>query len=78
MDASPPSFPSTSSITPPPLYSPSTSINNGLTWRRIPLDEKYGPEEDPTNTIEDFDHSRLGTAMVEQVLPSEKSIRRDG
>ena len=35
-DASLPSFPSNSSITPPPLYSPSTSINNGPTWRRIP------------------------------------------
>ena len=36
MDASPPSFSSTSSTTPPPLYSPSKSNNDGLTWRRIP------------------------------------------
>ena len=37
MDASSPSFsPSTSSTNPPPLYSPSMSINNGPTWRRIP------------------------------------------
>ena len=35
MDASPPSFPS-SSTNPPPLYSPSMSINDGPTWRRIP------------------------------------------
>ena len=35
-DASPPSFSSTSSITPPPLYSPSMSTNDGPTWRRIP------------------------------------------
>ena len=35
-DASSPSFPSTSSSTPPPLYSPSTSINDGPTWRRTP------------------------------------------
>ena len=36
MDAFPPSFSSISSSTPPPLYSPSMSINNGPTWRRIP------------------------------------------
>ena len=36
MDASPPSFSSTSSTTPPPLYSPSMSINDSPTWRRIP------------------------------------------
>ena len=36
MDASPPSFSSTSSTTPPPLYSLSMSINDGPTWRRIP------------------------------------------
>ena len=36
MDTFPPSFSSTSSITPPPLYSPSTLINNSPTWRRIP------------------------------------------
>ena len=36
MDASPPSFSSISSTTPPPLYSPSMSINDGPTWRRIP------------------------------------------
>ena len=35
-DASSPSFPSISSTTPPPLYSPSMSINDGPTWRRIP------------------------------------------
>ena len=35
-DAPPPSFPSTSSTTPPPLYSPSMSINDGPTCRRIP------------------------------------------
>ena len=35
-DASSPSFSSISSTTPPPLYSPSTSINDGPTWRRIP------------------------------------------
>ena len=36
MDASPPSFPSTSSTTPPPLYSLSKLNNDGPTWRRIP------------------------------------------
>ena len=36
MDASPPSFSSISSTTPPPLYSPSMSITDGPTWRRIP------------------------------------------
>ena len=36
MDASPPSFSSTSSTTPPPRYTPSMSTNNGPTWRRIP------------------------------------------
>ena len=36
MDTSPPSFSSTSSTTPPPLYSPSMSVNDGPTWRRIP------------------------------------------
>ena len=36
MDASPPSFSSTSSTIPPPLYSPSMSINDGPTWRRTP------------------------------------------
>ena len=36
MDTFPPSFSSTSSTTPPPLYSPSTLINDGPTWRRIP------------------------------------------
>ena len=35
-DASPPSFSSISSTTPPPLYSPSMSNNDGPTWRRIP------------------------------------------
>ena len=35
-DAPSPSFSSTSSTTPPPLYSPSRSINDGPTWRRIP------------------------------------------
>ena len=35
MDASPPSFSSLSS-TPPPLYSPSTLISEGPTWRRTP------------------------------------------
>ena len=37
-----------------------------------------GQEEGPWNMKEDFPHSRLGTAMVERVLPSMKSIRRDG
>ena len=36
-DASPPSFSSTSSTTPPPLYSPSMSINNGPTCKSTPL-----------------------------------------
>ena len=36
MDASPLSFSSISSTTPPPLYSPLRLINNGPTWRRIP------------------------------------------
>ena len=36
MDASLPSFSSSSSTKPPPLYSLSMSINNGPTWRRIP------------------------------------------
>ena len=36
MDAFPPSFSSTSSTTPPPLYSPSRSNSDGPTWRRIP------------------------------------------
>ena len=36
MDAPPPSFSSISSTTPPPLYSPSVSNNDGPTWRRIP------------------------------------------
>ena len=35
-DALPLSFSSISSTTPPPLYSPSMSINDGPTWRRIP------------------------------------------
>ena len=35
-DAPPPSFSSTSSTTAPPLNSPSMSINDGPTWRRIP------------------------------------------
>ena len=35
-DAPSPSLSSTSSTTPPPLYSPSMSINDGPTWRRIP------------------------------------------
>ena len=35
-DASPPSFPSISSTTPPPLYSPSMLTHDGPTWRRIP------------------------------------------
>ena len=35
-DTSSPSFSSTSSTTPPPLYSPSRSNNDGPTWRRIP------------------------------------------
>ena len=35
-DTPPLSFPSASSTTPPPLYSPSISISDGPTWRRIP------------------------------------------
>ena len=35
-DAPSPSFSSTSSTTPPPLYSPSMLNNDGPTWRRIP------------------------------------------
>ena len=36
MDASLPSFSSSSSTNPPPLYSPSMLNNDGPTWRRIP------------------------------------------
>ena len=34
------------------------------------LAEKYGHLADPYCTLEDLTHSRLGTAKVEQVLPS--------
>ena len=36
----PPSFSSTSSTDPPPLYSPSKSNSDGPTWRRIPPGRK--------------------------------------
>ena len=36
-------------------------------------DMTYGPKEDPASMLEDSHHSRLGTAMVERVLPSRKS-----
>ena len=77
MDAFPPLFPSISSTTPPPLYSPSMSINDGLTCRSTPPDMRYGQEEDPVSIEEDYSQPTLDTAKVERVLPSRKSVRQD-
>ena len=41
-------------------------------------DETYGQAEGLMNIEEDSCHSRLGTAKVEWVLPSDLSTQRDG
>ena len=64
-------------LLPPPSHHPYTPRSDRTTW--APLgegyhpDERYGHPEDPDCTLEDSPRSRLGTAMVERVLPSRKS-----
>ena len=58
-----------------PCLCQSTTIQSGEGHH---LTSMCGPTEDPASNEEDFPPTRLGTATVERVLPSMKSIQQDG